>query len=255
MVSFIETPRFPVNIAYGSAGGPGFRTTIFEGHSAEEQRGVNWDRAKARYTISYDMRDTDDMATVRRFFFALRGRAVGFRFKDFADYRLTQEVIGTGNSVNLVFKLTATYTVGSETYVRRIFKPVPTSIDPDAPFIVRVNGSVVSGGNYSVDYTTGIITFIGGQAPGNGLAVDVTCHFDVPVRFDVDLLQPSHEGFDVESLSGVPLVELLLKDVVEGGAAGVSMGMAMVNGQGTILLDGVGASAGVAAVAGVGELL
>lgn len=253
--SFIESPRFPDNISYGSSGGPGFRTTIFEGHSAEEQRGVNWDRSKARYNVSYDVRDIEDMAVVRRFFYALRGRAVGFRFKDHADYQLVQEVIGVGNGVNLVFKLTATYTVGTETYVRRIFKPVPTSIDPDAPFIVRVDGNVINASNYTVDFTTGIITFDGGQAPGNGLNVDVTCHFDVPVRFDTDVLQPSHEGFSVESLSGVPLVEIMLKDAADPGGIGVATGMTIVSGQGTVLLDGEGEAAGVATVDGEGEVI
>lgn len=214
MVDFIETPRFPTQINYGSGGGPRFRTTIFEGHSAVEQRGVNWDRSKASYNVNYSIRDNTAMDTVRAFFFALRGRAVGFRFHDHADYQITQEVIGTGDGVEDTFYIIKTYTVGSESYVRRIFKPVPTSIDADAPFIVRVNGSVVSASTYTVDYATGTIVFDPGSEPPDTQDVDVTCWFDVPVRFDTDQLQSIHEGFEIESWSSVPIVEILFEDPV-----------------------------------------
>lgn len=208
-MSFVETPRFPDNIAYGSGGGPEFKTFVFEGQSGVEQRHQAWSRHRARYDVSYGIRDTTDMDTVRAFFYNMAGKAVGFRFKDWADYTLTDENIGTGDGVTTTFNITKTYTTGAETYVRRIFKPISTG------FVVKVNGvtQTEGGGNdYTIDYTTGIVTFNGGSIPPNTEAVTVTGEFDVPVRFDTDRLSAAHEGFLQETWSSIPLVEIILED-------------------------------------------
>lgn len=205
--AFLETPRFPDDISYGSGGGPEFKTYVFEGHSGVEQRHIAWTRDRARYDVAYGVRDNADMNVVRSFFYNCFGRATGFRFKDWADYTLNTEVIGTGDGVETVFPITKTYTTGALSYVRRIFKPVPGTI------VVRVNGvtqTVTT--HYTVDTTTGIITFTGGNEPAMGHAVDVTCEFDVPVRFDTDSLKAVHEGFDTEQWGGIPLVEIILED-------------------------------------------
>lgn len=255
MVDFIETPRFPEDISYGSGGGPGFRTTIFMGHGSREARGVAWDIAKHQYNIAMGIRDISDMATVAAFHYTCRGRAVGFRFKDWADFELTQASIGTGDGVTLAFKLTKKYTIGAETYTRRIFKPVPTSIDPDAPFIVRVNGVVKTvTTHYTVDFVQGIITFTGGNAPPNGQIVDVTCYFDVPVRFDNDVLAMIHDGFQTQSISAIPIVEVPLDDLFPVSISGVgsSLGTGAAVAVGAPIAAGTGVSAGVGAAPGVG---
>lgn len=204
-MAFVETPRFPDDIAYGSSGGPEFKTFVFEGQSGIEQRYSTWSRHRGRYDVSYGIRDTTDMDTVRSFFYNMNGQATGFRFKDWADYTLTQEVIGTGDNAETQFGIRKTYTTGALSYVRRIFKPIATGL------IVRVNGVVqVITTDYTVDTTTGIITFV--SAPGIGLDIDVTCEFDVPVRFDTDIMAASHEGYLTESWGSIPLVEIILED-------------------------------------------
>ena len=164
-LAFIESPRFPDNIAYGSGGGPNFKTDIFESHSGIEQRSVIWDKSKSTYNVSQGIRDEDDVATLIAFFRTMRGRATGFRFKDWADYKLTDEQIGTGDGATTVFSITKVYSVGAglQTYSRRIFKPV----DDSSTFSVKVNDIVVSDTTYSVDYTTGKITFTGPGTPPN----------------------------------------------------------------------------------------
>ena len=200
---FIETPRFPENIAEGSSGGPSFKTYISEGHSGIEQRHIGWSRAKAKYDVSYGIRDTADMDTVRAFFYAMRGRATGFRFKDWGDYHMTLETIGTGNGVLEDFVFKKTYTVGASSYVRRIFKPISGTVT------VRVNDVVVTTG-FTIDYANGIISF---NSPVTDThTVKITCEFDVPVRFDTDELQAEHDGYLTESWSSIPIVELLLEE-------------------------------------------
>jgi uncharacterized protein (TIGR02217 family) len=208
MLPFLETPRFPENISYGSSGGPGFKTFVFEGHTGVEARSIEWSIARARYNVSYGIRDKTDMDDVRAFFYAVRGRAVGFRYKDWGDYELSNEQIGVGDGTQTVYPITKTYTVGILSYVRRIFKPVSGTV------VVRVNGVLrTPGTHYNVNTETGVITFTPGNAPASTHPVTVDCQFDVPVRFDTDNLDASHEGFLTESWSSIPLIELLQDDL------------------------------------------
>ena len=206
-MSFIETPRFPDDIAYGSSGGPEFRTFIFEGQSGIEQRYSTWSRHRLRYDVSYGIRNQTDMDTVRAFFYNMGGKAVGFRFKDWSDYSMTDMNIGTGDAAETQFGISKTYTSGAQTYVRRIFKPIGTGL------VVKVDGVTQTiTTDYTVDTTTGIITFV--SPPGAALPITVTCEFDVPVRFDTDIMAASHEGYLTESWGSIPLVEIIIEDTV-----------------------------------------
>ena len=207
MIDFIETPRFPVNISEGSSGGPEFKTFIFEGSQGNEQATVAWSKAKAKYDVGYGIRDTEDMDIVRQFFYECRGKAVGFRYKDWADFKLTDELIATGDGVTTVFKLVKTYGA-TNPYVRRIFKPI------NGTFSVTVGGApVTEGAGVTVDYSIGKVTF--GVAPADGAEIRATCEFDVPVRFDIDQMNASFEGYQSETWGSIPLVEKRIKDFDE----------------------------------------
>jgi uncharacterized protein (TIGR02217 family) len=208
MLAFLETPRFPEQISYGSSGGPSFKTFIFEGHSGIEQSAVAWDRARHRYNAQKGITDKDDMDVVRAFFFNLRGRARGFRWKDWADYELVAEQIGVGDGAENQFPITKTYTSGALSYVRRIFKPV-SGIEVRVAGVLKTEGAF---DHYTIDLTTGIITFNGGSIPTLGQAVTVTGEFDVPVRLDTDQLDATHDGFLIETWGQIPIVELLLDE-------------------------------------------
>jgi uncharacterized protein (TIGR02217 family) len=212
-VEFIESPRFPDNIAYGSSGGPGFKTHIFEGFSAIEQRSQLWSRVRYTYDVSYGIRDKDDMDLVRAHFIQMRGRAVGFRFKDHSDYELVEEVIGTGDGADTTWPIIKTYGAGgSNPYQRRIFKPVSGTVQVWVNNVsVPVDDVSPSASECSVNYTTGIITFGASVIPGVGHAIEVSCEFDVPVRYDTDDMKAAHEGWLTESWGSIPLVELLLE--------------------------------------------
>lgn len=204
-MTFLETPRFNDDIAYGSKGGPGFKTWVFEGHSGLEQREIAWSRCKGRWDVSYGVRDTADMDLVRALFYATRGRAHSFRFKDWHDYSITNGVLGTGDGATTVYRISKIYTAGALSYSRRIFKPVSGTA------VVKKDGVTQTlTTHYTIDYTTGTITFV--TAPGNGTALTVTCDFDVPVRFDTDELQATHDGHQTETWDSIPIVELLLEE-------------------------------------------
>jgi uncharacterized protein (TIGR02217 family) len=203
ILPFVEQ-LLPENVSYGAKGGPGFKTEIFTSASGFEQRSVLWAISRAEYDISFGIRDEDDMKEVITFFYNMRGRATGFRFKDWSDYQLKDENIGTADGVQTVFPITKTYTLGAGSYVRDIFK-----IKTGAISNVRVNDVLVAPVDYVVNHDQGTITFNATPATG---AVVIDCEeFHVPVRFDTDQIPVTLEAFEVQSTDGIKLVELKLE--------------------------------------------
>lgn len=206
MQDFIETPRFDEDIAYGSKGGPGFKTHVFSSEGSAESRNQNWTYSRGRWDLAHSIRDSGDMDTIRSFFYNCYGRARGFRFKDWSDFEITEQLLGTGDGSNRVFNVIKDYGSGTYKYTRRIFKPVSGTIS------VKVNGVTVSGSTYSVNTATGVITFNVPNTPPNGHAVLVTCEFDVPVRFDTDKMAVKHSNFQLQTWESIPIVELLIDE-------------------------------------------
>lgn len=213
-IAFLEQ-RFPPNISYGSKGGPEFNTTVFEAASGYEQRNVNWEYARCRYDVSHGIKTKEDMDEILDFFYVVRGKATAFRYKDWSDYQLTMENIGTGDGVQTQFQITKKYTAGAETYTRTLRKivaaftppahPAAGWDDPAVEFKVYVNDVLQTTG-YTVNNNTGVITF--SSAPALGHSVKVTCEFDVPVRFDTDKMDITLEAFELEVWDSIPLVEV-----------------------------------------------
>jgi uncharacterized protein (TIGR02217 family) len=105
-MSFHEV-QFPPRISRGATGGPGFKTTIVVTGGGYEQRNIDWQNARGRWEVGHNIKSPGDFGEVLAFFFARRGRAHGFRFKDWLDYRSTvnmqvealptDQAIGTGD--------------------------------------------------------------------------------------------------------------------------------------------------------------
>lgn len=211
MTDFLETPRFDPAISYGSTGGSGFNTTVFEGHGGVEQRGQNWNTTKGKWNVAQGIKSSADFAAIKNLFMAVRGKAIGFRFKDWGDYLMSLELATPlGDGVTTVFKMQRTYTSGALSYIRRVFKPVSGSIhvfDNGVERSLGVGASLVS-----IDYATGKMTFGASIVPIAAHQITVTGEFDLPVRFDTDHLDTTQENFDIETWNNIPLVELLLVD-------------------------------------------
>src|SRR6185295_947457 len=122
-MAFIET-RFPTDIAYGSAGGPEYSTDIVITQSGYEQRNANWSAARARYNVAHGVRTQAQLDDLIAFFRARKGKAHGFRFKDWTDYKIVAQVLGTGTGSQTAFQLVKTYTSGGVTETRILAKPV-----------------------------------------------------------------------------------------------------------------------------------
>lgn len=197
-MAFDET-RFPDHISYGSSGGPGFNTTVIELSSGYEQRNINWSAARARYNVAHGIKSRADMNELLAFFRARRGKARGFRFKDWADFVIDDQIIGTGNGVLQQFQIIKTYTSGGQTYTRAINKPVSGTLS------FTVNATTPPA--HTVNYNTGIITF-SSAVPDTHVILVTSCEFDVPVRFDTDDMDATHDFFETQSWPNINIVEV-----------------------------------------------
>lgn len=206
-MSFDEV-RFPENIGRGARGGPERRTQIVPLASGREERNASWADSRRRYDISYGIRRADDLAAVVAFFEARNGRLLGFRFKDWSDFKscapsgapgATDQPLGTGTGAQTAFQLAKRYVSGARTWTRTIAKPVAGSV-------VVALGGVAQGSGWSVDTATGIVAFA--AAPGAGVAVSAGFEFDVPVRFDSDLMDVALDFERLGTIQSIPLVEI-----------------------------------------------
>lgn len=198
-MAFIEV-AFPSDIAYGSGGGPEYSTDIVITHGGYEQRNINWSQARAKYNVAHGVKTKEQLDALIAFFRARKGRAEGFRFKDWSDYKAMAQVIGTSNGTNKIFQLVKTYSSGGASETRTITKPVVGSL------AVYMNSVLQSGSAYSLDAITGKITFV--TAPRNGAVITADFEFDVPVRFDTDRLSATLDAYGVNSWNDIPLVEV-----------------------------------------------
>lgn len=199
--------RLPPDIEQGAQGGPQFNTTILTLSSGAEVRNQNWSRSKALYNIAYGVTDSDDpddsYATVIAFFFARGGMARGFRFKDWLDFNATaQACSGLANGTNTIFQLQKTYTSGAINYVRKITRPVSGTVNVYNNAVLKTLGT-----DYTIDVTTGKITFT--VAPVSGHAITADFDFDVPVRFAVDALQLTASVVNVAAIQSIALQEVI----------------------------------------------
>ena len=101
--------RFPENIAYGATGGPEFATTVVATRAGHEKRNVNWAEARGRWDVASGLKKQAQIDELIAFFRARRGKAYGFRFKDWTDYKATGQLLGTGDDALTQFQLVADF--------------------------------------------------------------------------------------------------------------------------------------------------
>ena len=200
--------RFPDNISRGARGGPERRTQVVELASGDEERNASWANSRRRYDVAYGIRRADDLAAVVAFFEARNGRLHGFRYKDWADYKsalpsqaitATDQQLGTGTGSLQTFQLAKRYTSDAQTWVRTIAKPVAGTVRVALGMVEQMSG-------WTVDTTTGVVTFT--TAPAGGVVVRAGFEFDVPVRFDSDTLDVTLDFEKLGSITSIPLLEI-----------------------------------------------
>jgi len=211
MTGFHEV-LFPLDIALKSAGGPQRRTDVVVLGSGAEQRNARWAHSRRRYDAGYGVKTLEALAQVVAFFEERRGRLHGFRWRDRLDHSsaapetpvaATDQVIGSGDGVTDTLALAKTYGALYSPYQRPIVKPVAGSVR------VAMDGNEAAEGiDFTVDFTSGLVTFLPGHVPTSGQSVTAGFLFDVPVRFDTDYLEVDLSAFAAGAIPQIPLVEI-----------------------------------------------
>lgn len=198
MTAFVEV-RLPVDISYGSSGGPEYSTDITITHGGFEQRNINWEEARARYNVAHGVKTRAQLEELIAFFRARKGRAYGFRFKDWTDYQGISEVVGVGDGVTTAFQLIKLYLSADTMEERIITKPVAGTVMIYKDMVRQTTG-------FEVDNATGVVMFT--APPASGVVIAADFEFDVPVRFDTDRLSASIDSYGSHSWLDIPLVEV-----------------------------------------------
>jgi uncharacterized protein (TIGR02217 family) len=208
-MSEFHEARLPARLAFGCTGGIERRTEVTTLASGFEQRSTPWALGRRRYLIATATRPLDEVSELVSFFEARRGRLAGFRFRDPADFKscapsaqpaADDQVLGTGDGARTAFQLAKTYGSGAEAVVRPIAKPVAGTVK------LAVAGVALAAEAFLVEPTTGLVTLA--AAPAAGAAVTAGFEFDTPVRFDLDRLDVTLEGFAAARVAACTLVEV-----------------------------------------------
>lgn len=199
MAAFHEV-RLPDDIERGAIGGPEFNTGVIINKGGFEQRSILWTEQLSSWDIGYGISGIDDLHTIRDFWYVRRGRANGFRFKDWLDFEiLTVQTIAIADGIKTQFQAIKTYSSGSFTYDRPLYKLVAGKTVVYLDAVIQVSG-------FTINDNTGVITFT--SAPGNTVLVRITTEFDVPVRFSDDKFNAVIETFQAGAIPQIPITEI-----------------------------------------------
>ena len=197
-ISFHEISFLP-EIAYGATGGPEFSTDVITSSSGFEQRNINWLQERNRYNLAPAIKTKEQLEYLLGFFRLNKGRAIGFRFKDWADYQIKNQEIAVADGKLSEFQLIKSYHYSSYKAIRKIVKPIINTIK------VYADNHLVFP---MINSRNGLIKFQ--DPPAAGISIRVEGEFDVAVRFDIDHLVTSIENYGVYSHHDIPLIELKL---------------------------------------------
>lgn len=205
MPEFLESPRFPLPPNYGYIAAPRLLTHVASVQSGRTNRNRVWQYPLQLFTCTVGPRAQNLIEDLREFWYAVGGREVGFRFKDYADFKscrlgqtpsaLDQPAIRQDGSPQS-WQLFKRYSKGGREQYRPIQKPTGT-------ILVAADGELQTAGvDYGIDMTTGVLTPIGGAWDGSPEPV-ITWggEFDVPVWFQDEEFPVLLENLRVQTVS------------------------------------------------------
>lgn len=156
-------------------------TEVVTTASGAEKRNQPFEYMRRRYDMAAIGRTRAEAQRIYDFWQVVGGRRHSFRFYDYRHNSVTAGSVGTGDGATKVFQLRSTYTYGAQTAYRDETKIRGTPS-------IYVNGVLQTvTTDYTVNLSTGIVTFV--TAPADGAAVTATFEFDVCCRFEQSRLR------------------------------------------------------------------
>jgi uncharacterized protein (TIGR02217 family) len=202
---------FPIDVALGASGGPERVTEVVTTASGREERNTRQADSRRRWDAGFGVRTLAALSQVVAFFEERRGRLYGFRWRDRLDHSSglpgaapnpLDQLIGIGDGACRDFPLVKTYGLLHAPYKRAIAKPVAGSVR------VAVDGIEAAPEAFSVNASSGLVSFSESAVPGDGAAVTAGFLFDVPVRFDTDFLEVNLSAFSAGDIPRIPVIEI-----------------------------------------------
>lgn len=198
MPTFLELQLDPL-VSQGTKGGLAFNTLVVANPTRAEQRFQQQSRGYWKLTINLLDKSKVQMQAIADHFEAVRGKTYGWRFRNFRNYIATNEPVPLIDATHM--QLIKTRTKGGITTVESIRKP-----DMTLPITLTRNGSsFLSAGNWSLDTTTGIVTFLASQTGNN---FTWSGQHDMAARFDVDDFGATWTDFDIFDLDSINVMEI-----------------------------------------------
>ncbi len=204
--------RFPTKVSLGAVIAPQRRTEIVTLGSGHEERNSRWADSRRSYNAGWGVKTLDDLYEVLDFFEERRGQLYGFLWKDSLDYKsclpsktpaFDDQILGMGDGTSDTFALGKRYGQDHAPWFRAITKPVQGSV------IVAVDGVIKQENtDFTLDYQTGILTFLADFLPALGQTVSAGFAFYVPVRFDTDRLEINMAHFQAGQIPDIPVIEI-----------------------------------------------
>lgn len=192
--------RFPEDIAYGACGGPQYATNIASTVAGDEIRNIASQEPRIRYNVSHGIKNEKQFNELIAFFRIVQGRAKGFRFKDWLDYKSTSH-IATGDNKQQAFQLIKEYSIGEMKVKRKIYKPRQSTLH-----IQLDKTKLAEGIDYECNYQNGLVFFT--NPPPKGSLILAKFEFDIPARFDTDHLNASLDEHGISSWNDIAIVEI-----------------------------------------------
>lgn len=195
-MTFIDT-TLSRQVSVGFSGGPQWNTRVVQMANGSERRNAEWSMPHHKYTADYTLIDPIGQNQILDAFLATRGQKDSFRFKDWNDFKATNQAMANGDNTSNPRQLTKTYTFGPTVLVRTIVLPIASTV------VVTANGTPIT---VTTNSLTGMVT---PAAPWPaGQVIKASFEFDVRVRFGADFY-PFNRNTNVSAEVTIDLVEAI----------------------------------------------
>ena len=206
---------FPGRISAGGDSTPVLQVDISRSASGNEKRVSRRGVALHTFTAPLNIRTLDDIYEVKKHFLIVGGPLYSFPYKDLLDFKsVAPEVtnipsnldclVGTGDGSTATFQLVKTYPESGFFYTRPIYLPVQGTVLISVAGVAKTETT-----HWTMNYTTGILTFTGGNIPTSGQLIKAGFEFNCKVRYATNNIQAVAEAYRAGSIPSLTLIEVL----------------------------------------------
>ena len=180
-------PELP-GLTWSVTKSPIFQTRVQRAASGRELRALDYPYPLWQFTLSFAfLRDNpdaglDELRTLLGFYLTSQGAHGTFLFKDPSDHSTADQFLGIGDSSRYIFQLQRT--IGSSLPGGGFAEPI---VAPNIVDAIYFDGTIQNTASYSVDPSTGLVSFV--IPPATGLVITADFSFWFRCRFTDDSYQ------------------------------------------------------------------